>query len=194
MDLDFKRLHSDQGFLVYVAQAYPGMKPYLKGLNLLLETCREGRDEDGWKAVQPKKAQDGSQGEEKEDHKDSPEEMESVKIELVDQAMMRDKGCRTGPLSGITKAVPRFKEDLEAILELAMGDKPAMRCVQNNCMLTAYYGFGDTSSAGFGSTVKRPSGIHGRFGLWGKDKDDKSSNYSELRNLVEMVKKEAGKG
>ncbi len=99
--------------------------------------------------MQPKKAQDGSQGEEKEDHKESPEEMENMKIELVAQAMMRNKGCKTGPPSGITKAVPRFKEDLEAILEPAMGDKPAMRCVQNNRMLTAYYGFGDISSAGF---------------------------------------------
>jgi hypothetical protein len=50
-DLDFKHLHSDQGFLVYVAQAYPRMKPYLKGFNLLLETWREGRDKDGWKVV-----------------------------------------------------------------------------------------------------------------------------------------------
>ncbi len=79
--------------------------------------------------------------------------------------MMRDEGCRTGPPSGITKAVPRFKEDPEAILELAMGDKPAMRCVQSNRMLTAYYGFGNASSAGFGYTVKRPGGIHGRFGM-----------------------------
>jgi hypothetical protein len=61
-------------------------------------------------------------------------------------------------------------------------------------MLTAYYGFGDASLAGFGSTVKHPSKIHGRFGLWGKDKEDKSSNYRELRNLVKTVKEEAGKG
>jgi hypothetical protein len=53
-NLEFERLHSDQGFLVYVTQAYPGMKPYLKGFNLSLETWREGRDEDGWK-LQPRK-------------------------------------------------------------------------------------------------------------------------------------------
>ncbi len=62
--------------------------------------------------MQPKKAQDGSQGEEKEDHKESPEEMENLKIELVAQAMMRDKGCGAGPPSRIMKAVPSFKEDL----------------------------------------------------------------------------------
>ena len=35
--LDFKRLRSDRGFMVYVTQAYPGMKPYLKGFHLTLE-------------------------------------------------------------------------------------------------------------------------------------------------------------
>jgi hypothetical protein len=32
--------------LVYVAQAYPGMKPYLKGFNLSLEIWREWRAKD----------------------------------------------------------------------------------------------------------------------------------------------------
>ncbi len=48
-DLDFKRLCSHQGFMVYVTQAYPGMKPYLKGFHLSLETWRGGRDSKGWK-------------------------------------------------------------------------------------------------------------------------------------------------
>ena len=48
-DLDFKRLRSDRGFMVYVTQAYPGMKPYLKGFHLSLETWRGGRDSKGWK-------------------------------------------------------------------------------------------------------------------------------------------------
>jgi hypothetical protein len=140
-DLDFKCLHSDQGFLVYVAQAYPGMKPYLKGFNLLLETWKEGRDEDGWK-MQPKKPQDRDQEEGKDDHEGNPEGMACVKIELVAQAKMGEESRGSGPPSGITKAVPRFKEDLEAILELASENEPAMRCVQSKHMLTAYYGFG----------------------------------------------------
>ncbi len=85
-------------------------------------------------------------------------------------------------------------EDLKSILDLASGDTPVMRCVCSRCMLTAFYGFGDASSAGFGSTMMRPRGIHGRFGLWGKDKEDKSSNYRELRNLVETVEEEAREG
>ncbi len=48
-NLDFKPLRSDRGFMVYVTQAYPGMKPYLKGFHLSLETWKGGRDSKGWK-------------------------------------------------------------------------------------------------------------------------------------------------
>ncbi len=37
-EINFKELQSDQGFMVHVTQAYPGMKPYLKGYHLSLET------------------------------------------------------------------------------------------------------------------------------------------------------------
>ena len=60
--------------------------------------------------------------------------------------------------------------------------------------MTAYYGFGDASSGGFGATIQRPDGIHGCFGLWGRDVDDASSNFRELFNLVETVEEEAGAG
>jgi hypothetical protein len=43
-ELDYKKLLLDWDFLVYVTQAYPGLKPYLKGFYLLLETWRGSRD------------------------------------------------------------------------------------------------------------------------------------------------------
>ena len=42
--------------------------------------------------------------------------------------------------------------------------------------------------------MARPDGLFGRFGLWGKDAEDQSSNYRELRNLVETVEEEALNG
>jgi len=42
--------------------------------------------------------------------------------------------------------------------------------------------------------VARPDGLYSRFGIWGKDADDQSSNYPELRNLVETVEEEALNG
>ena len=47
--LEFKKLQSDQGFMVYATRAYPTMKPYLKGFHLSLEMWRGGRDKEGWK-------------------------------------------------------------------------------------------------------------------------------------------------
>ncbi len=67
-----------------------------------------------------------------------------------------------------------------------------MRQVRNsNVVLTAYYGFGDALSGGFGSTVARPGGLHGWYGLWPRDVEDQSSSYQELRNLVDAVDEEA---
>ena len=42
--------------------------------------------------------------------------------------------------------------------------------------------------------MARPDGLYGHFCLWGKDAEDQSSNYRELRNLVETVEEEAMAG
>ena len=95
-----------------------------------------------------------------------------------------------GPSSGLTIAAPRFKKDLEALLFLSQSKEPTMRQVRSSdVILTVYYSFGDASSDGFGFTVARPGGLHGRYGLWSRDIEDQSSNYRELRNLVTRLKK-----
>lgn len=98
---------------------------------------------------------------------------------------------RGEPASGLTFPAPRWKDDLCALLELALADQPLVRVVRSNKIHTAFYGFGDASAAGFGATVERPDVIHGRFGIWAKDEDKESSNFRELLNLVEMVEEEA---
>jgi hypothetical protein len=66
--------------------------------------------------------------------------------------------------------------------------------MRSKSRITAYYDFGGASSGGFGATVERPGGIQGCFGLWGRDDEDKSSNYRELRNLANTVEEEATEG
>jgi hypothetical protein len=59
-------------------------------------------------------------------------------------------------------------------------------------MKMVVYGFGNALATGFGATIDRPGqGLFGRFGIRGKDVEDGSSNYQELRNLVETVEEEA---
>ena len=184
VNLDFKQLRSDRGFLVYVTQAYPGMKPYLKGFHLSLESWRAGKNSEGWKL---------RLGEAEAVFEDVRSEMDAVKLDLLlqEDAVERNRG----PISGKTKAVPRFRQDLEALLALAEGREPVIRRVRSGECRMVVYGFGDASAAGFGATINRPGiGLYGRFGLWGKDSECESSNYRELNNLVETVEEEALEG
>ena len=87
--------------------------------------------------------------------------------------------------------MPRSADDLKALLFLAGSEKSRYRIVRGKVVLTACYRFGDASSGGFGATVQRLGGIHGRFGLWGRDKENASSNYRELLNLVETIEEVA---
>ena len=99
-----------------------------------------------------------------------PEELESTDEGWVEIVKGGDKvdepiGVPSAPESGSTRAVPRLANDLRALLKLSESDKPIPRVVRGKVVITAYYGFGDTSSGGFGSFVEREEGIHGRFGL-----------------------------
>jgi hypothetical protein len=47
-DVEFKPLESIRGFLVYIAQAYPPMIPYLRGFDGTLDSWRPNRTKDGF--------------------------------------------------------------------------------------------------------------------------------------------------
>lgn len=66
-----------------------------------------------------------------------------------------DKGFvrERGPALGLTPIVPRFCNDLEALLLLTAGETPIKRVVRRKEIVTAVYGFGDASSGGFGASV-----------------------------------------
>ncbi len=109
---------------------------------------------------------------------------------------LEEKGIilKRGPPSGVTPVVPRLRTDLEAILVLRAAPCPTKRIIRRRDLVTAIYGFGDALSGGFGASMGFLQGVHGRFGVWGTDAEDQSSNYRELRNLVETVEEEAAAG
>ena len=176
-ELDFKELQSDRGFMVYVAEAYPAMKPYLKGFHLTLETWRGGRDAEGWKRGKRHASDDDQDW-------DLDIGWSKAALDIAGQA----------PESGKTFAVPRFRTDLEALAVLMASSIPAVIRIRSRSITSAIYGFGDASSAGFGATIERKDGVMGRYGLWGSDEESASSNFRELLNLVETVELEAEQG
>ena len=100
--LEFKKLRSDRGFMVYATRPYPAMQPYLKGFHIMsLETWRGRRVEEGWKVLAKEEANIGLM------------EMTEDKEE---EAILAGLGSASEPPTGITCAAPRICHDLEAIL------------------------------------------------------------------------------
>jgi hypothetical protein len=118
-DLPYKQLQSDRGFLVYVTNAYPAMKPYLKGFHLSLDLWRGDRDAEGW-TVNRANATDDNENLPSQD-KDEEEEGRSVNKRFVSS---------TGPPSGVTQAAPRFITDLESLLILSASPTPVKGVVR----------------------------------------------------------------
>jgi hypothetical protein len=84
-----------------------------------------------------------------------------------------------------------FKGDVFALGELLSPSSPPLVTVQTNMVYEIYYGFGDASGKGFGSTLLTAKGIKYQIGLWGSDEEGESSNWKEFENQVESLEQEA---
>ena len=198
-ELDHKEFLSDRGFLVYVTQAYPALVPYMKGFHLTAEMWRGNRDEDGWKLPPAKAA--GDKATNSFSSFMSRDEDEAALGYSV-RKQMGDSTISYAPPTGRTKPAPRLIEDLKALLLLTSSELPPLRIARPNQVMHVYYGFGDASGSGRGSTLQgfRPSSstqstdLKYRVGVWGADVDSESSNFRELCNLVEDLESEAKEG
>jgi hypothetical protein len=162
---EHSKLLSDRGFLLYVGRTYPTMRPYLKGLNLTIDRWRPGRDVEGWKDM-----------------------------DWCDDYLTLDEEGNDGEAPPFVNAVPRFRWDLAALKVLFEADVPAVRTIRPSSRIDVRYGFGDASGSGFGGSIALPGGISYRIGVWGSDSEGSSSNYRELRNLVETLEAEVEAG
>jgi hypothetical protein len=112
------------------------------------------------------------------------------------------------PADGITFPVPRLRDDVAALLKLTAFDLLPLRVVRPSRVVHVYYGFGDASGKQFGATIlanynggsklsgwlEPGAGVRFRIRLWTAEEEKESSNYKELRNLVDTVKAEARAG
>ena len=184
--LDNKRLQSIRGFLVYVSRTYGSLVPYLKGLHATIDSWRYGRTSTGWKMGAKKFKQ---QSEVVEDNEFEWEE----RLGLTQ--MSHFEPTHVLP-------VPRFRKDLSCLIELTRSSNPPLRMGRMNTHARVMYGFGDASRHGFGASIElSDKSIFWRFGQWRLEEEfqalapangvsimeERSSNYRELRNLVEVL-------
>jgi len=83
--------------------------------------------------------------------------------------------------------VPRLETDLKALAELTAPLSPPLHIVRTKLILLAFYSGGDASGSGFGGAISTWQGVLIRHGIWTYDVATASSNFRELRNLVEHV-------
>jgi len=188
--LDFKDLERGRGFLVYLGRSYPSIVPYLKGVHLTIDSWRKHRDTDGWKR------KNGSADLGLDDGIGLRDTMEYIVEDLYEMDVRRfddeDVCVVEGQEEHVkaprrVRAVNRLRNDLEALASFFMDGEPPWRFVRGREICVAQYGFGDASGTGFGSTYMTPEGIKYRFGSWGSDTSEESSNYRELSNLVDSL-------
>lgn len=199
--IDFKNLESMTGYLVYVAQAYPAMKPYLSGLYGTLNSWRPNRTPEGFKLRKEKKrpkresvVKEEVDFEQNEDWRvRCREEDEDICLERLDYA---DTG--ESPPSFV-RFVKRAEGDVAALEILSSDLVPPLRVVRGGDSVSLIYGFGDASGSGFGAAIQLPDGgLFWRSGTWEINEwtivKEMSSNYRELRNLVDSVEAATQRG
>ena len=82
-----------------------------------------------------------------------------------------------------------MKEHAHVLVDMFSAEEPVLRLVRGSAILVALYIFGDASGLGFGSSWLLDKELKYRFGVWGLNSDKTTSNYRELRNLVETLER-----
>ena len=175
--LNRKALESMRGFLVHLSRTFTSITPYLKGIHNTLESWRSGRDEDGWKLTDTEWLA----------YLAGQEGMEDVTKYNLKQKRKQFRDEHEGTAPSEVAVVARLSNDLTALWRLFKPEQPPLRLIRGRAIAKAIYGFGDASGSGFGSVWQSDSGLHYRLGTWGRDKDSESSNFRELKNLVDTL-------
>jgi hypothetical protein len=91
-------------------------------------------------------------------------------------------------------AVARLRDDLKVLIQLMEADAPPLIRVRASRKALILYGFGDASGSGFGWCIDFGDGVRYELGEWCNKIQEASSNYRELRNLVNDMLRAAQEG
>ena len=190
--LDRKSLESQRGFLIHICRTFTQMVPYMKGIHHTLESWRFGRDRNGWKFAT------GEMMRWLNDEVDF--ECDSGDKESITRSNWKDvfknyKERHQGEAPVSVEPVERLRLDLKSLKMIFEPMAPIHRLIRGSSIKKVKIMFGDASGAGFGSTWETNNGtIRFRYGLWGENMNDSSSNLRELLNLVDTLEKMKAEG
>ena len=171
----YKAFLKDRGFMVHLTGAYDCMIPYMKGIHQTADTWRKNRGADGWKVPDHEWRTQTEWSLNRGDNEYSTLPVEEEAPERV-------------------KFAPLFEPHVRAMLELMDGPTPRKQIWRSKRIFYVFYGFGDASGSGFGSTwtTKKSDGIQLRVGVWSCTELSESSNWKEGENVVASLE-EAGR-
>jgi hypothetical protein len=163
---------------VHVAQTYDFVQPYLKGFQLSEDSWLGQRDDKGWKYPAGGAGLDDRDEDVWVSGADSEEKLWSEQVPSA--------------APGWVNPVPRLTDDVDVLEKFFAPPTPVqviVRPIQGACYVA--YGAADASGEGFGSTL-HALGMEPllRQGFWCTEASEHSSNWRELRNLVDAVKHE----
>ena len=159
--LDFKEMEKRRGFLVHLMMTFKFITPFLKGWHLTLDSWRPCRDREGYKMnyIQWRDLMFHSmKGLEHMAPRDMDDFLDEMYLHMKDASAPK----RVSP-------VPRFHDDMSALRKIFDRDDPPKVPVRSLNISHVFYGFGDASGNGFGSSVLTKNGLSVRIGVWGAD-------------------------
>jgi hypothetical protein len=91
-------------------------------------------------------------------------------------------------------AAPRLASDMEALQLLFSSAAPPRRKIRGTVVVEVFYGFGDASKTGFCTNFEIDGEIRYRYGHWCDETSEESSNFRELKNLVDGLEQQIKAG
>jgi hypothetical protein len=152
-----------RGFLIYVVRTYPWLNPYIKGLHLMIDSWRPGREESGFKM----------RGKELEqalaawvEGRDLPCRREDDGPDIIAPPPplegRESQACMGDRVPGDGRLVPRFWRDVACLLELTESRKPPRQLYRAKHTVHFFFVIGDVSqfSVRYGySFLARPTKV-----------------------------------
>jgi hypothetical protein len=204
--LGYKRLEEEsRGFVGHIFMTYLVITPYLRGLHLTLASYHPGRNDLFWKLAPskwstylPAAVEDGKfsakvMGSIARDATEPIEFLEPWDRENCRPLYPKERRLLPSPPKRI-KAAPMLINDVRTLNVLFDSEMPSQVLLWSSQVYSIFYGFSDVSGSGFGSTILCKGGMQYRTGTWGSDSEGVSSDFMELKNVVDTLRDEATEG